>query len=139
MLRRLELARGPAADPPMAEPPLPPHDPDLCGFHRMLDVRAVTPILARALQAPARVRVLSVRYKPGKNAVVHYDVGAEAGWREAVMYAISAPGKLVAKANRRYDPAAGPRAAIPPPSPTSRRSAPCCSGCRSTCGSRGWP
>jgi hypothetical protein len=103
---RLAADPASAGDVPMAEPPLPPDDPDLPGFPRLLDVRVVTPILARALRSPVppRVRVRSVRYKAGKNAVVDYDVGTAAGWLEAVMYATSAPGKLMAKAARPATP-----------------------------------
>ena len=107
-LHRLELAHhlvtDPAAvvDPVAADPLLPPDDPGLPGLRRMLDTRAMGPILGRALHmdtAPA-VRIRSVRYKPGKNAVVHYDVGTGTEWLEAVMYATSVPEELEAKTAR---------------------------------------
>ena len=105
---RLELARrlvtDPTAvvDPVTADPPLPPDDPGLPGLPRLLDTGVMAPILARALEAdvaPA-VRIRSVRYKPGKNAVVHYDVGTGTEWLEAVMYATSIPEELETKTSR---------------------------------------
>ncbi|MGH8973066.1 MAG: phosphotransferase [Acidimicrobiia bacterium] len=122
MAHRLATDPASAGDVPMADPPLPPDDPDLPGFRRLLDVRVVTPILARALRSPMapRVRVRSVRYKAGKNAVVDYDVGTGADWLEAVMYATTAPGKLMAKATRKPDPAGRLReATTATPSPLS--------------------
>ncbi len=109
--KRLETARRLAADPaaPHAAgpgPPLPPDDPALPGFRRLLDARDMATILARALGATPLVRVRSVRYKPGKNAVVHYDVGTEAGWLEVVAYTTSGPDALVAKTARQPQRAA---------------------------------
>lgn len=121
--RRLALARRLAADPgdPLPAgpgPPLPPEDPGLPGFRTLLDAGAMAPILARAVHAAPVVRVRSVRYKPGKNAVVHYDVGTDAGWLEAVAYTTSGPDELVAKTARQPQRAARlteGRAATPTP------------------------
>jgi hypothetical protein len=105
-LQRLELARQLVAEPSavvdLVPPPLPPVDPGLPGFRRLLDAEVMAPILARALKVDVapRVRVRSIRYKPGKNVVVHYDVGTETGWLEAVMYATSVPEELEAKTAR---------------------------------------
>jgi hypothetical protein len=103
-LHRLELARRLVVDPdagldPVAEPPLPPDDPGLPGFGQLLDAGAMGPIMARALEveAPPKVRVRSVRYKRGKNAVVHYDVGTGNDWLEAIMYSTSIPEELETK------------------------------------------
>jgi phosphotransferase family enzyme len=84
-------------------PPLPPDDPGLPGFGRLLDTGAMAPILARALgvQAAPLVRVRSVRYKPGKNAVAHYDVGTGSAWLEAVAYTTAGAEELVPKASRQ--------------------------------------
>ncbi|HEY3240927.1 MAG TPA: phosphotransferase [Acidimicrobiia bacterium] len=107
-LRRLELARRLVVDPTTVidpvglAPPLPPDDPGLPGFGQLLDTGAMAPILARALEVevPPKVRVRSVRYKPGKNAVVHYDVGTGDEWLEAIMYATSLPDTLGDKATK---------------------------------------
>ncbi|MGH9035706.1 MAG: phosphotransferase, partial [Acidimicrobiia bacterium] len=107
-LHRLELAHrlvgepDAVVDPVATEPPLPPDDPGLPGLRRLLDAGAMAPILARALAVDVapEVRIRSVRYKRGKNAVVHYDVGTERDWLEAVMYATSVPEELETKPAR---------------------------------------
>ena len=100
--RRLLAEPATATDPVAPVPPLPPDDPALPGFRQLLDAEAMTPILARALKVDVapRVRVRSVRYKPGKNVVVHYDVGTGRDWLEAVMYATSVPEELEVKTVR---------------------------------------
>ncbi len=102
---RLELARRLVADPTAVldrvavEPPPPPYDPELPWLRHLLDTTVMAPLLARALRVDTapEVRIRSVRYKPGKNAVVHYDVGTEKGWLQGVAYATAAPEELEAK------------------------------------------
>ena len=75
--------------PAAARPPAPPDDPALPSLSRLLDPVAMAPLLGSLLfedQVPdARVR--SVRYKPGNNVVVQYDVGTGSGWHTAVAFA----------------------------------------------------
>lgn len=136
---RIDLARRLAADPSAAlcpgargvpedlAPPSPrptalPADDALPTLGRLLDAEAMTAVLGRALgssRAP-HVRVRTVRYKPGDNVVVHYDVGSDSGWHGAVTYA-TATGQLEHKLSRRAKQKLMARAAgrVPAPEPLS--------------------
>lgn len=75
--------------PAAARPPAPPDDPALPSLSRLLDPVSMAPLLGSLLfedQVPD-VRVRSVRYKPGSNVVVQYDVGTGSGWHTAVAFA----------------------------------------------------
>jgi hypothetical protein len=75
--------------PAAARPPAPPDDSALPSLSRLLDPVAMAPLLGSLLvedQVPD-VRVRSVRYKPGNNVVVQYDVGTGSGWHTAVAFA----------------------------------------------------
>jgi ATP-binding cassette subfamily B protein len=52
----------------------------------LLDPEAIAPVLARSLDGAARldVEVRYLRYKPGTNLVVHYDVGSNGGRLDAI-------------------------------------------------------
>jgi len=63
-----------------------PADPALPRLASLLDPDAMTPYLHRSLGPDAPVpdvRVRYLRYKPGTNVVVHYDVGFEGHWHDA--------------------------------------------------------
>ncbi|MFL6003013.1 MAG: hypothetical protein ACJ72P_09420 [Nocardioides sp.] len=75
--------------PAAARPPAPPEDAALPSLSRLLDPVSMAPLLGSLLfedQVPD-VRVRSVRYKPGSNVVVQYDVGTGSGWHTAVAFA----------------------------------------------------
>jgi hypothetical protein len=76
------------APPDAGRPPAPPNDSALPSLSRLLDPVAMAPLLGTLLvdeQVPD-VRVQSVRYKPGNNVVVQYDVRAGSGWHTAVAF-----------------------------------------------------
>ena len=88
---RRPSAQSPSqATPPAAgRPPAPPEDSALPSLSRLLDPVAMAPLLGSLLvdkQVPD-VRVQSVRYKPGSNVVVQYDVRTGSGWHTAVVFA----------------------------------------------------
>ena len=59
---------------------------------QVLDAAVVAPILQRSLGPGAPlpdVHVHCLRYKPGTNLVVHYDVGIDAAWHDAVIMVAS--------------------------------------------------
>jgi ATP-binding cassette subfamily B protein len=66
-------------------------DPDLPATRVMLDADAVAPVLARSFEGGAHleVDVCCVRYKPGTNLVVHYEVEADGAHHEAVGMIVS--------------------------------------------------
>lgn len=75
--------------PDAGPPPAPPDDSALPSLSRLLDPVAMAPLLGSLLvdeQVPD-VRVQSVRYKPGNNIVVQYDVRTGSGWHTAVAFA----------------------------------------------------
>ena len=64
-----------------------PEDPALPALGRLLDSRAMAPLLKRSLAPPSPVpdvRIKNVRYKPGASVVVHYNVGLDGKWYDAV-------------------------------------------------------
>jgi hypothetical protein len=74
--------------PAAARPPAPPDDQALPSLSRLLDPVAMAPLLGSLLfedQVPD-VRLRSVRYKPGNNVVLQYDVGTLSGWHTAVAF-----------------------------------------------------
>ncbi|MDX6359282.1 MAG: ATP-binding cassette, subfamily er 10 [Nocardioidaceae bacterium] len=87
-----------SADPLTALRP----DPVLTGMPHLLDPHEMAPLLAGVLgeSRVPDVRVTSVRYKPGDNVVVQYDVGTAGGWSTAVAYA-NGQSDLEAKSGRR--------------------------------------
>ncbi|HET8959435.1 hypothetical protein [Nocardioides sp.] len=77
-------------DAPQApsHPEPPPDDAALPSLRRLLDPAAMAPLLGSLLvdeQVPD-VRVESIRYKPGNNAVVQYAVRTGSGWHTAVAF-----------------------------------------------------
>jgi hypothetical protein len=100
-----DMARAPAVGPL-------PADPGLSQLRQLLDASHMAPLLGRALGADIApdVRVQSVRYKPGDNAVVQYAVGTGHHWCTAVAYARST-GHLARKPRRRRNRAAARHAA----------------------------
>jgi ABC-type multidrug transport system ATPase subunit len=70
---------------PARRPPTPtPHDRALPGLAALLDPETIAPRLEAALGGEAAltdVRLRYLRYKPGTNIVVHYDVGLDGGRR----------------------------------------------------------
>lgn len=101
MVAGADRSRASAALPSAASGAAVPHDPMLPSLGDMLDPEKMSPLLGRLLDAPTPdVRVRSVRYKPGTNVVVHYDVNSPRGWAEAVAYA-SAQRDLRIKLDRR--------------------------------------
>lgn len=80
-------------------------DRDLPQLPQLLDAQAMAPVLGRRLVGGGipDVRVQSVRYKPGDNVVVQYDVATPGGWSTAVAYASATSGvkrKRERKTNR---------------------------------------
>ena len=74
--------------PDAGRPPTPPKDTALPSLARLLDPVAMAPLLGSLLvdeQVPD-VRVRTVRYKPGNNVVVQYDVRTGSGWHTAVAF-----------------------------------------------------
>jgi ATP-binding cassette, subfamily B, bacterial len=73
--------------------PRPPgiSDPELPQARVMLDPDAVAPVLARSFdgRAPLDVRVRYLRYKPGTNLVVHYNVAANGERQDAIGMIVS--------------------------------------------------
>ena len=64
---------------------LPPADARLPELRRMLDAEAAAEVLWRSLSLdPDDVRVVAVRYKPGRRLVVQYDITVEATMLRAV-------------------------------------------------------
>jgi phosphotransferase family enzyme len=64
---------------------LPPADARLPELRRMLDAEAAAEVLRRTVSLdPGDVRVVAVRYKPGRRLVVQYDVTTEATTLRAV-------------------------------------------------------
>ena len=66
-------------------------DPEMPQTRVMLDPEAVAPVLGRSFDGNARldVGILYLRYKPGTNLVVHYEVAANGGRHEAVGMIVS--------------------------------------------------
>ncbi|MEP6666530.1 MAG: hypothetical protein ABJA81_08800, partial [Nocardioidaceae bacterium] len=101
-------------------PPPPPPDPALPALPLLLDPAAMAGMLGENLCSALApdVRVHSVRYKPGDNVVVQYDVLTPSGWVGAVVYARSR-GRLKKKsetsANRKLARRAADRAPAPWP------------------------
>ncbi len=101
---RAAVSRARAASAPASAPvaPAPPLDPALRWVSELLDPGAMSARLGELLPGDAStdVRVTSVRYKPGDNLVVQYDVLTGSTWSGAVAYSRS-KGKLNRK--RRND------------------------------------
>ena len=79
---------GQGTPPGAGRPPAPPTDNALPSLARLLDPVAMAPLLGSLLvdeQVPD-VRVRTVRYKPGDNVVVQYDVRAGSQWHTAVAF-----------------------------------------------------
>jgi hypothetical protein len=78
-----------ATPPGAGRPPRPPEDSALPSLSRLLDPVAMAPLLGSLLvdQQVPDVRVQSVRYKPGSNVVVQYDVCTGSSWHTAVVFA----------------------------------------------------
>jgi len=91
---RAAIARSRGAPGPAPGPaPRPPADVRLPALTRLLDAAEMTPLLSSMIDgACGDVRVHSVRYKPGDNVVVQYDVLTPAGWSTAVAYARAGAG-----------------------------------------------
>jgi ATP-binding cassette subfamily B protein len=87
-LRDLVRGLGELLDRTQLRRPLPElADPALPQTRVLLDPEAVAPVLARALRdgrTPDDVRVRYLRYKPGTNLVVHYDVAANGSHHDVV-------------------------------------------------------
>jgi hypothetical protein len=66
-------------------------DPELPHAGVMLDPEAVAPVLTRSFggDAPLDVAIRYLRYKPGRNLVVHYEVAVNAGRHDAVGMIVS--------------------------------------------------
>jgi len=66
---------------------LPPADARLPELRRMLDAEAAAEVLRRAVSLdPGDVRIVAVRYKPGRRLVVQYDITTEATTLRAVAF-----------------------------------------------------
>jgi len=73
--------------------PRPPADVRLPALTRLLDPSEMMPLLSTMIDGACHdLRVHSVRYKPGDNVVVQYDVLTPAGWSTAVAYARAGAG-----------------------------------------------
>jgi ATP-binding cassette, subfamily B, bacterial len=85
VFRRLAAEQGLVDRPPRRRPPG-ITDPELPQARVMLDADAVAPILARSFDGgtPLEVEVRYLRYKPGTNLVVHYEVRANGTRHDAV-------------------------------------------------------
>ncbi len=81
----------------------------------LLDPHAVAPILARSLPAPSvDVEIRFLRYKPGTNLVVHYQVDANGVRRDAVVM-IASKANLARRASKPENVALAQRAAARTP------------------------
>jgi ATP-binding cassette, subfamily B, bacterial len=83
--RLLAPEAAPVTAPASSRAPI-PRDPALPQLSTLLDPDAMAPFLARSLgpDAPTPdVRVHYLRYKPGTNIVVRYDVGLDGRWFDA--------------------------------------------------------
>jgi ABC-type multidrug transport system fused ATPase/permease subunit/aminoglycoside phosphotransferase (APT) family kinase protein len=86
--RRLAAEQGLVDEAPPKRPSRPPviADPRLPQAPVLLDPDAIAPVLAKSFAggAPLDVRVRYLRYKPGTNLVVQYDVGVNGDRHDAV-------------------------------------------------------
>jgi len=86
--RRLAREQGLVVDTLRRGPVL--QDDALPQLPALLDADAVAPVLGKLLVVPPDsidVRVRWLRYRPGRSLLVHYDVGADGAWHEAVVVA----------------------------------------------------
>lgn len=91
----------------------PPVDPALPTMATLLAPAAMAEVLGRGLLHPGPdvdVRVHCLRYKPGTNLVVHYDVGLAGTWHHATAM-IAADGSLARRARKPEHRALAARAA----------------------------